>query len=127
MVPGLILQHEESGPPALFAEWCERRGIAYEILRVWEDGLPDAPDGLPWLCALGSEHSPAEQDVADPPGVGHGDEDTRRRVMAARPGGEREPARSAQHRARSVTASTTTGEDHGPDPDDGVSASPTAF
>ncbi len=63
MVPGLILQHEESGPPALFAEWCERRGIAYEILRVWEDGLPDAPDGLPWLCALGSEHSPAEQDA----------------------------------------------------------------
>jgi GMP synthase-like glutamine amidotransferase len=63
MVPGLFLQHEESGPPALFAEWCERRGIAYEILRVWEDGLPDAPDGLPWLCALGSEHSPAEQDA----------------------------------------------------------------
>jgi len=24
MEPGLILQHEESGPPALFAEWCER-------------------------------------------------------------------------------------------------------
>ena len=63
MEPGLILQHEESGPPALFAEWCERRGIAYEIRRVWEDGLPDAPDGLPWICALGSEHSPAEQDA----------------------------------------------------------------
>ena len=28
MDPGLILQHEEGGPPALFGDWCERRGIA---------------------------------------------------------------------------------------------------
>lgn len=59
--PGLILQHEESGPPALFADWCARRGIAFEVRRVWEDGLPATADGLPWICALGSEHSPAEQ------------------------------------------------------------------
>ena len=58
MGPGLILQHEEGGPPALFAEWCERRGIAYVVRRVWEDGLPAEAAGLPWICALGSDHSP---------------------------------------------------------------------
>lgn len=62
MEPGLILQHEEGGPPALFAEWCERRGVAYEIRRVWEDGLPPGPEAWPWICALGSDHSPAERD-----------------------------------------------------------------
>ncbi|MFN8113380.1 MAG: hypothetical protein U0R51_09265 [Solirubrobacterales bacterium] len=60
MEPGLILQHEEGGPPALFADWCERRSIRFEIRRVWEDGLPETPAGLPWICALGSDHSPAE-------------------------------------------------------------------
>ncbi len=40
---GLILQHEDAAPPALFADWCESRGIPYEVLRVWEDGLPDDP------------------------------------------------------------------------------------
>lgn len=66
--PGLILQHEEGSPPALFGDWCERRGIAYEVHRVWEDGLPAAADASPWICALGSDHSPAEQDA--PPWVG---------------------------------------------------------
>ncbi len=62
MERGLILQHEEGGPPALFADWCERRAIPYEIRRVWEDGLPESPAGWPWICALGSDHSPAETD-----------------------------------------------------------------
>lgn len=61
--PGLILQHEEGSPPALFADWCGRRGIAYEIRRVWEDGLPARAGAFGWICALGSDHSPAEQDA----------------------------------------------------------------
>lgn len=65
MEPGLILQHEEVGPPALFAEWCERRSIPYEVRRVWEDGLPPGAVGLPWICTLGSDHSPAETDAPD--------------------------------------------------------------
>ena len=67
MTQGLILQHEEGGPPALFADWCERRGIAFEVRRVWEDGFPAEPDGLPWICALGSDHSPGAPDA--PPWV----------------------------------------------------------
>ena len=54
---GLILQHEDAAPPALFADWCESRGISYEVLRVWEDGLPDDPRDHPWICSLGSDHS----------------------------------------------------------------------
>jgi len=76
---GLILQHEEASPPALFADWCDRRGIAYGVCRVWEDGLPADVEELPWVCALGSDHSPGEQDAPawvgeevafDPPEVG---------------------------------------------------------
>jgi GMP synthase-like glutamine amidotransferase len=62
MDPGLILQHEEAGPPALFADWCERRSIPFEVRRVWEEGLPKGPAGWPWICALGSDHSPAERE-----------------------------------------------------------------
>jgi GMP synthase-like glutamine amidotransferase len=58
MEPGLILQHEESGPPALFGDWCRRRGIAYEVCPVWEDGLPEDPARWSWICALGSEQTP---------------------------------------------------------------------
>jgi GMP synthase-like glutamine amidotransferase len=67
MEPGLILQHEEGGPPALFGEWCGRRGIAYEVRRVWEDGLPDDPGSWGWICALGSDHAPGAADA--PPWV----------------------------------------------------------
>jgi len=58
---GLILQHEDAAPAALFADWCERRDVPYEVLRVWEDGLPSDPRGRPWICSLGSDHSPGEQ------------------------------------------------------------------
>ncbi len=67
MDAGLILQHEEGGPPALFGEWCERRGIAFAVRRVWEDGVPTDPGELPWICALGSDHSPGA--VGAPPWV----------------------------------------------------------
>jgi GMP synthase-like glutamine amidotransferase len=54
----LVLQHEEGAPPALFARWCERRDVPYEIQRVWEYGLPPDPRVYPWICSLGSDHAP---------------------------------------------------------------------
>lgn len=59
--PGLILQHGEDGPAALFGEWLERRGIPYRVQRVWEDGLPEDPTAYPWICSLGSEYTPAKR------------------------------------------------------------------
>jgi len=56
--PGLILQHEEAGPPALFADWCHGRGVSFEVCRAWEDGLPADHSRWGWICALGSEHTP---------------------------------------------------------------------
>jgi GMP synthase-like glutamine amidotransferase len=58
MEPGLILQQEEAGPPALFGDWCHRRGIEFEICRVWEDGPPADHSRWGWICALGSEQTP---------------------------------------------------------------------
>lgn len=58
MEPGLILQHDAVAPPALFGDWCAVRGIPYAVVRVWEDGLPEAD--APWICALGSSHAPGE-------------------------------------------------------------------
>jgi GMP synthase-like glutamine amidotransferase len=58
MEPGLILQQEEAGPPALFGDWCQRRGIEFEICRVWEDGPPADHARWGWICALGSEQTP---------------------------------------------------------------------
>lgn len=58
MEPGLILQHEESGPPALFGDWCRSRDISFEVRRVWEDGLPANHASRGWVCTLGSEETP---------------------------------------------------------------------
>lgn len=65
--PGLILQHEDPGPPALFADWCDRHDVAYAVQRVWEDGLPAEPASHPWICSLGSDHAPGALDA--PPWV----------------------------------------------------------
>ena len=60
--PGLILQHEETAPADLFGEWADERGIAYEVLRIREEGLPSDPSKLGWICALGSDATPDEPD-----------------------------------------------------------------
>lgn len=58
---GLILQHGDDGPPALFAAWLERRGIPHAIHRVWEEQLPPDPSDYAWICSLGSEHTPGKE------------------------------------------------------------------
>ena len=58
MRPGVVLQHEPSGPPARLAEWLEGRSIAYETRRVWEQGVLTDPSALAWICSLGSDQTP---------------------------------------------------------------------
>lgn len=55
---GLILQHGDDGPPALFSSWCESHEIPFETRRVWERGLPSDPRPFGWICALGSDETP---------------------------------------------------------------------
>jgi GMP synthase-like glutamine amidotransferase len=64
--PVLILQHVDSAPPALLADWAQERGISYEIHHVDQDpaGLP-ALDGRPFVVSLGSDHSPNERELPD--------------------------------------------------------------
>ncbi len=57
---GVILQHGADGPPALFASWCEGRGIPFRLQRVWEDALPPDPSAFGWVCSLGSDESPGK-------------------------------------------------------------------
>lgn len=61
--PALILQHGRTGPPGLLGEWCEVRGIEFEVF--------DSSAGGPWpelgdpvfLCCLGARNSPLDRHV----------------------------------------------------------------
>ncbi len=73
MRPGLVLQHGPTSPPGLFGEWAQARGVAVEVHETFSDA--DAPyatgparpmpeiDGRPFVCCLGSKHSPLDRDV----------------------------------------------------------------
>lgn len=58
MAPGLILQHEHSGPPLRFADWLHERDIPHEVRLVSEQGHPPEPADYPWICSLGSDETP---------------------------------------------------------------------
>ena len=73
MRPGLILQHGPTSPPGLFGEWAESRNVPVEVHRTFADpaapyegsgngAMPDI-DGRPFVCCLGSKHSPLDRDV----------------------------------------------------------------
>lgn len=59
--PGIILQHGDLGPPGVFEEWLQARGIPYEVHHAWRDPLPDV-SGAPFLASLGSVHSVTQDD-----------------------------------------------------------------
>jgi GMP synthase-like glutamine amidotransferase len=71
--PGLILQHGPTSPPGLFGEWAQIRALPVELHTTFAD--PDAPyegtpsgampsiDERPFVCCLGSKHSPLDRDV----------------------------------------------------------------
>lgn len=56
-VAGVFLQNEDDAPPGLLAPWCEEKGIPYEVIEVWREGVPDDPRRFGWICALGAEDS----------------------------------------------------------------------
>lgn len=68
MRPGLILQHGPSSPPGLFGEWAQSRGVAVEVHRTFEegamaDGARPPLEDRPFVCCLGSKHSPLDREV----------------------------------------------------------------
>ncbi len=57
-LPGLVLQHGPSGPPAILGEWLGERRIEHEVHLTWRDPLPADPGDYGWIATLGSEHTP---------------------------------------------------------------------
>jgi GMP synthase-like glutamine amidotransferase len=57
-LPGLVLQHGDSGPPGILGEWLEARGLEHQVHRTWRDPLPATPGDYGWIATLGSEHTP---------------------------------------------------------------------
>jgi GMP synthase-like glutamine amidotransferase len=64
-VPGLILQHEASAPPALLEEWLRARGLAFTVHHAGQEPLPD-PRRFSFVTSLGSESSAVD---LDPPWI----------------------------------------------------------
>ncbi len=59
--PGLVLQHDNDGPPARFGDWLRARGVLFEVHPVWERPPPD-PRNFSFVASLGSASSAAEAD-----------------------------------------------------------------
>jgi GMP synthase-like glutamine amidotransferase len=55
--PGVVLQNDESAPPALLGEWLRERGIAHRIVRTWQEGVPNDWREHAWVVALGARDS----------------------------------------------------------------------
>lgn len=62
MAHGLVLQNDTLDPPALLGDWLDERGIAFEVARVFEDGVPPDPRAFDWIAAMGSRHSATATD-----------------------------------------------------------------
>jgi GMP synthase-like glutamine amidotransferase len=63
--PGIVLQHGDLGPPGLFGEWMNERGIPFEVHEVWHAPVPDVRSAG-FVASLGAVESVAE---AEPPWV----------------------------------------------------------
>jgi len=61
--PGLVLQHDADVPPALFADWLEARGIAWELVDVGRDRVPRL-NRARWIALLGSHSSATASEPA---------------------------------------------------------------
>jgi GMP synthase-like glutamine amidotransferase len=61
--PGLVLQHGPTSPPGLFGEWARSREVPVEVHRTFEDGAFPEIDDRPFVCCLGSKHSPLDREV----------------------------------------------------------------
>ncbi len=63
--PGLILQHGGDGPPGVFGEWLDERGIARDEMFSDRAPLPADPAGFGWVCTLGSDDTPCQPDTPE--------------------------------------------------------------
>lgn len=54
--PGLVLQNDADVPPALLADWLDAREIAWRLVDVPREGVPDLRRA-PWVTVLGSRES----------------------------------------------------------------------
>jgi GMP synthase-like glutamine amidotransferase len=63
MLPGLILQHAETGPPGRLGAWAQARGIPYEVHRSWEAPPELDPREFAFIAPLGSALSANATDV----------------------------------------------------------------
>jgi GMP synthase-like glutamine amidotransferase len=59
----LILQHGDWGPPAILAEWCAARGIAFEVHHAQSRAPLPELNGQAFVASLGSPHNPDEEHV----------------------------------------------------------------
>lgn len=59
----LILQHGDSGPPAILAEWCAARAIAFEVHHAQSRAPLPELNGQAFVASLGSPHNPDEEHV----------------------------------------------------------------
>jgi GMP synthase-like glutamine amidotransferase len=63
MLPGLILQHAETGPPGRLGAWARSRGLPYQVHRSWEVPPEFDPREFAFVASLGSARSANETDV----------------------------------------------------------------
>lgn len=54
---GLVLQNDKLDPPSLLGDWLDKRGISFEVARVFELGVPSDPGDVHWIVAMDSRHS----------------------------------------------------------------------
>ena len=57
VLPGLILQHAETGPPGRLGEWAELRGMPYRVHNSSQAAPEFDPREFAFIASLGSYHS----------------------------------------------------------------------
>ncbi len=63
MLPGLILQHAETGPPGRLGEWAELRGMPCQVHDSSQATPEFDPREFSFIASLGSYHSVNETDL----------------------------------------------------------------
>jgi GMP synthase-like glutamine amidotransferase len=61
----LILQHGDSGPPGVLADWAAARGIELEIHHAKSGAPLPALNGQAFIASLGSPHNPADLHIPE--------------------------------------------------------------
>jgi len=59
----LILQHGDWGPPAILADWCSARAIAFEVHHAQSGAPLPELNGQAFVASLGSPYNPDEEHV----------------------------------------------------------------